>query len=54
MSPLFQAVVEATEEALYNALFMATPVSTRTQRVAPLPADSVARLLRGRGIGTPR
>jgi D-aminopeptidase len=54
MSPLFQAVVEATEEALYNALFMATPVSTRTQRVAPLPADSVARLLRGRGIGMPR
>jgi D-aminopeptidase len=54
MSPLFQAVVEATEEALYNALFMATPVSTRTQRVAPLPADSVARLLRGRGIGAPR
>lgn len=54
MSPLFQAVVEATEEALYNALFMATPVSTRTQRVAPLPADSVARLLRARGIGAPR
>ncbi len=54
MSPLFQAVVEATEEALYNALFMATPVSTRTQRVAPLPADSVVRLLRGRGIGAPR
>jgi D-aminopeptidase len=54
MSPLFQAVVEATEEALYNALFMATPVSTRTQRVAPVPVDSVARLLRGRGIGAPR
>lgn len=54
MSPLFQAVVEATEEALYNALFMATPVSTRTQRVAPLPVDSVARLLRARGIGAPR
>jgi D-aminopeptidase len=53
MSPLFQAVVEATEEALYNALLMATPVSTRAQRVAPLPADSVARLLRARGIGAP-
>jgi D-aminopeptidase len=53
MSPLFQAVVEATEEALYNALFMATPVATRTQRVAPLPADTVVRLLRARGIGAP-
>jgi hypothetical protein len=46
--------VEATEEALYNALFMATPVRTRTQQVLPLPADSVARLLRARGIGAPR
>ncbi|MBU6366870.1 MAG: P1 family peptidase [Gemmatimonadetes bacterium] len=54
MSPLFQAVVEATEEALYNALFMATPVRTRTQQVLPLPADSVGRLLRARGIGAPR
>ena len=29
MSSLFQAVTEATEEALYNALLMATPVSSR-------------------------
>lgn len=54
MSPLFQAVVEATEEALYNALLMAAPVRTRTQQGLPLPADSVARLLRARGIGAPR
>jgi hypothetical protein len=29
MSALFQAVTEATEEALYNALLTATPVSSR-------------------------
>lgn len=51
MSALFQAVTEATEESLYNALLMATPVSTRTQRVTPLPVDSVRALLRARGIG---
>lgn len=50
MSALFQAVTEATEEALYNALLMATPVSTRNTTVNPLPVDSVRRLLRARGI----
>ncbi|WP_306522172.1 P1 family peptidase [Gemmatimonas sp.] len=51
MSALFQAVTEATEEALYNALLMATPVSSRAGTVRPLPADSVRQLLRARGIG---
>ncbi|BAH39266.1 D-aminopeptidase [Gemmatimonas aurantiaca T-27] len=50
MSALFQAVTEATEEALYNALLMATPVSSRSSRVNPLPVDSVRLLLRARGI----
>ncbi|MBL0172933.1 MAG: P1 family peptidase [Gemmatimonadaceae bacterium] len=50
MSSLFQAVTEATEEALYNALLMATPVSSRAGRVNPLPVDSVRQLLRVRGI----
>ncbi len=50
-SALFQAVTEATEEALYNAMLMATPVSSRSGRVAPLPVDSVRVLLRARGIG---
>ena len=53
MSAVFQAVVEATEEALYNALLMATPVSSRSGRVNPLPVDSVRMLLRSRGVGTP-
>jgi D-aminopeptidase len=51
MSALFQAVTEATEEALYNALLMATPVSSRAGTVRPLPVDSVRTLLRARGIG---
>ena len=52
MSPLFQAVTEATEEALYNALLMATPVETRSSRVLPLPVDSVRAILRAHGIGS--
>ncbi|MEO7521697.1 MAG: P1 family peptidase [Gemmatimonas sp.] len=51
VSALFQAVSEATEEALYNAMLMATPVSSRAGRVLPLPVDSVRVLLRARGIG---
>jgi len=54
MSALFQAVTEATEEALYDALLMATPVSTRAGRVNPLPRDSVRVLLDARGIRAPR
>lgn len=50
MSSLFQAVTEATEEALYNALLMATPVSNRNTTVRPIPVDSVRMLLEARGI----
>jgi D-aminopeptidase len=50
MSALFQAVTEATEEALYNALLMATPVSNRRVTVKPVPVDSVRMLLKARGI----
>jgi D-aminopeptidase len=50
MSALFQAVTEATEEALYNALLTATPVTSRAGRVWPLPIDSVRVLLEARGI----
>lgn len=50
MSSLFQAVTEATEEALYNALLMATAVSTRATTVRPISVDSVRTLLEARGI----
>ena len=54
MSALFQAVTEATEEALYDAMLMATPVVSRGGRGMPLPVDSVRLLLRARGISAPR
>ncbi|MBL0939584.1 MAG: P1 family peptidase [Gemmatimonadaceae bacterium] len=54
MSALFQAVTEATEEALYNAMLMATPVSSRAGTIRPVPVDSVRALLRTRGIGVSR
>lgn len=54
VSPLFQAVVEATEEALYNAMLMATPIAVRGRRVEPLPRDTVRALLQARGIGSSR
>lgn len=54
MSALFQATVEATEEALYDALLMATPVSSRGGRGVPLPVDSVKLILQARGIRAPR
>ncbi len=47
MSPLFQAAVEATEEAVYNALFMAkTTTGYRGRTVAALPLDRVMPILR--------
>ncbi len=45
MSPLFTAVTEATEEAVYNALLMATTVTGGGNRVEAIPLDGVRRLL---------
>ena len=50
MSPLFQAVIEATEEAIYNSMFMATTVSSRGRTVPALPLDSVRVILARYGI----
>jgi D-aminopeptidase len=46
MSSLFQAVVEATEEAIYNSLFTATTVSSRNGTVEALPVEEVLSILR--------
>ncbi|MDX2121340.1 MAG: P1 family peptidase [Gemmatimonadota bacterium] len=51
MSPLFQAVVEATEEAIYNSLTMATTVDSRSGRAEALPLDRLRVILRKYGIG---
>jgi D-aminopeptidase len=44
-SALFQAVVEATEEAIYNSMFMATAVTSRGRTVTALPLDSLRTIL---------
>lgn len=49
-SALFQAVVEATEEAIYNSLFAATTVRSKGRTVDALPLDAVRRILRKYGI----
>ncbi|MGQ0703535.1 MAG: DmpA family aminopeptidase [Gemmatimonadales bacterium] len=49
MNPLFQAVVEATEEAIYNALFMATTVAGNGNQVEAIPLEDVKRILAHRG-----
>src|ERR1044071_218520 len=46
VSPLFLAVIEATEEAIYNSLFRATTTSGRGHTVEALPIDRTLDLLR--------
>jgi len=50
MSPLFQAVIEATEEAIYNSLFLATTVSGHRGIAEALPLDSTAAILKRYGV----
>jgi D-aminopeptidase len=45
VSPLFQAALEATEEAVYNSLLRATPVSSRAGTAEALPIDRVREIL---------
>ncbi|HEY2066230.1 MAG TPA: P1 family peptidase, partial [Gemmatimonadaceae bacterium] len=45
MSPLFEGVVEATEEAIYNSLFMATSVTSRGRTIDAIPLDRVREIL---------
>jgi D-aminopeptidase len=49
MSPLFLAAIEATEEAIYNALSMANTTTGYAGRtVEALPLDQIAMLFRQR------
>lgn len=45
VSPLFQAALEATEEAVYNSLLKATPVTSRFGTAEALPIDRVRAIL---------
>ena len=51
-SPLFLAVIEATEEAIYNSLFRATTISGRGRTVEALPMDRTFEILRKHGLIT--
>jgi D-aminopeptidase len=45
VSPLFQAALEATEEAVYNSLLKATSVTSRSGKAEALPVDRVREIL---------
>ena len=45
VSPLFQATLEATEEAVYNSLLKATAVSSRYGKAEALPVDRLKEIL---------
>jgi D-aminopeptidase len=53
VSPVFQATIEATEEAIYNSLLQATTVTTRGRTVDALPIDSVRAILKRSGVTPP-
>jgi D-aminopeptidase len=53
MSPLFLAVIEATEESIYNSLFRATTTTGRGHTVEALPLDRTADILRRHGLISP-
>jgi D-aminopeptidase len=50
MSGLFQAAVEATEESIYNSIFMATDVSSNGRTIRAIPLDSVRSILAKYGV----
>jgi D-aminopeptidase len=49
MSPLFLAVIEATEEAIYNSLFRAVTTTGKGHTVEALPIDRTLEILRRHG-----
>ncbi len=46
MSPLFLAVIEATEEAVYNSMFKATTMTGNGHTVEALPIDKTVEILK--------
>ncbi len=50
ISPLFQAVIEATEEAIYNSMFMAESVSSGGRTVEAIPLERVREILVKYGV----
>jgi D-aminopeptidase len=46
MSPLFQATIEATEEAVYNSMLKATTMTGNGHTVEALPIDRSVEILK--------
>jgi D-aminopeptidase len=51
VSPLFEAALEATEEAVYNSLLKATTVSGNGETAEAIPVDRVVEILKRYGRG---
>jgi D-aminopeptidase len=49
MSPIFEAVIEATEEAIYNSMFRAHDVTGNGHTIRALPLTQVIELLKQHG-----
>ena len=50
MSPLFAATAEATEEAIYNAIFKATTVTSSRGELNAIPVEDLKRVLKKYGV----
>ena len=46
MSPLFQAAIESTEEAIYNSMFKATTTTANGHTVEALPIEKTLQILK--------
>ena len=53
LSALYEAVIESTEEAIYNSLFKATTMSGKGGTVEAIPIDRVREILARYGIRSP-
>jgi D-aminopeptidase len=51
VSPVFEATIEATEEAIYNSIFRATSVTAKGRTIEAISIDSVKAVLQRAGIG---
>ncbi len=51
VSALFQAVVEATEEAIYNSMLRATTITSRSGTREAIPIADLVEVLRRYGVG---
>lgn len=50
INPLFQAIIEATEEAIYNSLFLATSVPGHRGSAEALPLAETIAILKRYGV----